>query len=148
MGAIESWTPEQKREFMHNFLEYVEIYPEALDNGRLVKRIRFKIPVSVDGGQTYSRTIDLDDDTPPDEGSQGGGGPLPPIGPYDNGDFPIGDILPSDGVDLQTANVLPNQDTGFLVTESSLVSVRLHRGSLRKVRVWVSKGFTVTVPVV
>ena len=31
------------------------------------------------------------------------------------------------------------------VTESSLVSVRLHRGSFRKVRVWVSKGFTVTV---
>ncbi len=145
MGAIESWTPEQKREFMHNFLEYVEIYPEALDNGRLVKRIRFKIPVSVDGGQTYSRTIDLDDDTPPDEGSQGGGGPLPPIGPYDNGDFPIGDILPSDGVDLQTANVLPNQDTGLPVTESSLVIVRLHRGLFRKTRVCVSSGFTVTV---
>ena len=33
---------------------------------------------------------------------------------------------------------------GFPVTESSLVSVRLHRGSFRKVRVWVSKGFTVT----
>lgn len=73
MESIESWTPEQKREFMHNFLEYVEIYPEALDNGRRVRRIRFKIPVSVGGGRTYGRTIDLDDGTPPDEG------PLPPV---------------------------------------------------------------------
>jgi len=133
MGSIESWTPEQKREFMHNFLEYVEIYPKALDDGRLVRRIRFKIPVSVDGGMTYSEVVDLDggDDGPAEGGPPDGGGhPLPPIVPYDDGDFPIGDILPSDGVDLQTANVLPNQETGFPETESRFVKVRLHRGSL------------------
>lgn len=129
MGAIESWTPEQKREFMHNFLEYVEIYPKALENGRLVRKIRFKIPVSLDG-QTYSRTIDLDDDDPTDDGPQGGGGPLPPIGPDDDGDFVLDDILPSDGINLQTANTLTNQETGLPVTESSFVRVRLHMGSL------------------
>ena len=98
MGSIESWTPEQRREFMHNFLECVEIYPKALDDGRLVRRIRFKIPVSVDGGMTYGEVVDLDgDDDGPAEGGppDGGGPPLPPIVPYDDGDFPIGDILPS-----------------------------------------------------
>ena len=153
MESIESWTPEQKREFMHNFLEYVEIYPKAQDGGRLVKRIRFKIPVSVDGGLTYGRDVDLDDDgdgdTPPDGNPPDGGGQLPPIGPCEDGDFPIGDVLPSDGVDLQaadalpdrdtppsdgvdlqTAEAVPNQGTGFPETESLLVRVRLHRGSL------------------
>ena len=35
--------------------------------------------------------------------------------------------------------------TGLPVTESSFVMVREQSGSLRKVNVWVSRGFTVTV---
>lgn len=135
MGSIASWTPEQKREFMHNFVVYVEIYPKPLPNGRLVRNIRVKIPVSIDGGRTYSDLIDLDHDgddgTTPEGGPPDGGGhPLPPIAPCDDEDFPLGDILPADGVNLQTADVLPNPDTGFPVTESNFVRVRLHMGSL------------------
>lgn len=153
MGAIGSWTPEQKRELMHNFLEFVEIYPEASDGGRLVRRVRFKIPVSVDGGLTYGRTVDLDGDDgdiPPEGGpSDGGGHPLPPIVPYDDGDFPIEDILPSDGLDLRAAEAVPDRDIpspdgkdprtacavpnpgiGFPVMRSNFRRVKLHRGSL------------------
>lgn len=95
MGAIESWPAEQRRALLHNFLEYVEIYPQPLPDGRLVRKIRFKFPVSVDGGLTYSKDIDMDnnDDTPPEGGPPDGGSPLPPITPYDDSDLPIDDIL-------------------------------------------------------
>ena len=115
MGSIGSWPPEQLRAFLHNFIERIEIYPQTLPGGRMVRRIRFKFPVSVDGGLTYSEVVDLDDDddTPPEGGPPDGGGhPLPPIAPYDDdGDFPIGDVLPLDDGILQTSEVLPNPNT-------------------------------------
>ena len=115
MGSIGSWPAEQLRAFMRNFLEYVEIYPTPLPDGRLVKSIRFKFPVSVDGGLTYSDIVDLDSDdddgTPPDGGPPDGGGhPLPPIAPYDDGDFPINSILPPDGNGFLAERRLPNPE--------------------------------------
>lgn len=99
MGSIESWPPEQLRAFMHNFVEHIEVYPQALPDGRMVRSIRFKFPVSVDGGLAYGEVVDLDHDdddgTRPEGGlPDGGGHPLPPIAPYGDGDFPINDILP------------------------------------------------------
>lgn len=120
VGSLESWSPEQLRVFMHNFLVYIEIYPEPRPDGQLVKKIRVKIPVSVDGGRTYSDIINLDrdggDGAPPEEGPPDGGGhPLPPIAPHGDGDFLIEDVLPLDGGGilkpdgvLQTGDALPN----------------------------------------
>ena len=112
MGTIESWPAEQLRAFLHNFLVYVEIFPQPLPGGRMVRKIRFKFPVSVDGGMTYSEVVDLDDGTTPDGGPpSGGGGPLPPITPTDDSDFQIDGILPLDGGDFMSDNVLPNPST-------------------------------------
>lgn len=117
MGEIESWPAEQQRALLHNFLEYIEIYPQPLSDGRLVKKIRFKFPVSVDGGLTYSEVVDMDngDDTPPEGGPPDGGHPLPPIAPYDDGNFPIDDILPLDDGSLQATDVLPNPNSDMML---------------------------------
>ena len=78
----------------------------------MVRKIRFKFPVSVDGGLTYSEVVDLDDGTTPDGGPpSGGGGPLPPITPIDDSDFQIDGILPLDSGDFMSDNVLPNPST-------------------------------------
>ena len=114
MGSIKSWPAEHLRAFMRNFLEYVEIYPTPLPDGRMVKSIRFKFPVSVDGGLSYSEIVDLDGGdggTPPEGGPPDGGGhPLPPVAPYDDGDFPINDILPLDSGGFLNEGRLPNPE--------------------------------------
>ena len=35
--------------FLRDFIESVEIYPEKLDNGRMLKQINFNFPVYYDG---------------------------------------------------------------------------------------------------
>ena len=111
MGSIESWPARRLRAFLHNFLEYVEIYPQPLPGGRMVRRIRFKFPVSVDGGVTYSEVVDLDDGTTPDGDPPSGGGPQPPDAPVDDSSFRLGDILPLDDGNFLNDNVLPNPNT-------------------------------------
>ncbi len=44
-----SMTDLEKKEFYRNFLESIELYPEKLDNGRILKQINFKFPVYYDG---------------------------------------------------------------------------------------------------
>lgn len=39
----------EKKEFLRGFIESVEIYPEKLDNGRMLKQINFNFPVYYDG---------------------------------------------------------------------------------------------------
>lgn len=39
----------EKKEFLRDFIESVEIYPEKLDNGRMLKQINFNFPVYYDG---------------------------------------------------------------------------------------------------
>ena len=97
MGSIENWPAGHLRAFMHNFLEHVEVYPQPLPDGRQVKSIRFKFPVSVDGGKTYGETVDLDsgDDDETDPPSGGGGTPDPGNAPSGGGVFLTEDILPN-----------------------------------------------------
>lgn len=110
---IGSWPAERLRAFLHKFLEYIQIYPQPLPGGRMVKRIRFKFPVSVDGGVTYSEVVDMDDEgdgTPPDtDPPSGGGGPQDH--PTDDGDFRLDDILPLDDGSFMGSEVLPNPNT-------------------------------------
>ncbi len=47
----------EKKEFLRDFIESVEIYPEKLDNGRMLKQINFNFPVYYDG--EVSREINL-----------------------------------------------------------------------------------------
>ena len=42
---------------MRDFIESVEIYPEKMDNGRMLKQINFNFPVYYDG--EVSREINL-----------------------------------------------------------------------------------------
>lgn len=39
----------EKKEFLRDFIESVEIYPEKMDNGRMLKQINFNFPVYYDG---------------------------------------------------------------------------------------------------
>ena len=47
----------EKKEFLRDFIESVEIYPEKMDNGRMLKQINFNFPVYYDG--EVSREINL-----------------------------------------------------------------------------------------
>ncbi len=47
------FTDSEKKEFMNSFVERIEIYPEPLENGRILKSIKFKFPVIFDEGDTY-----------------------------------------------------------------------------------------------
>ncbi len=42
------FTDAEKKEFMNSFIERIEIYPEPLSDGRILKSIKFKFPVSFD----------------------------------------------------------------------------------------------------
>ena len=50
-------TDPEKKEFLRDFIESVEIYPEKMDNGRMLKQINFNFPVYYDG--EVSREINL-----------------------------------------------------------------------------------------
>ena len=47
----------EKKDFLRNFIESVEIYPEKMDNGRICKQLNFNFPVYYDG--EVSREINL-----------------------------------------------------------------------------------------
>lgn len=38
-----------KKECITSFVDYIEIYPEKLPDGRWVKNVRFRFPVMLDG---------------------------------------------------------------------------------------------------
>lgn len=41
----------EKKEFLRNFIDSIELYPERQDNGRILKQIDFKFPVYYDGNE-------------------------------------------------------------------------------------------------
>lgn len=41
----------EKKEFSHNFIESIELYPEKSDKGRILKQIEFKFPVCYEEGE-------------------------------------------------------------------------------------------------
>ena len=45
----EKFTEIEKKEFLHNFISSVEIYPEPLENGQILKSVEFKFPVYYKG---------------------------------------------------------------------------------------------------
>lgn len=49
IGAKTKLTDLEKKEFLRDFIESVEIYPEKMDNGRMLKQINFNFPVYYDG---------------------------------------------------------------------------------------------------
>ncbi|MCD8379122.1 MAG: recombinase family protein [Lachnospiraceae bacterium] len=57
-------TDAEKKEFLQNFIERIELYPEKQENGNILKEIYFKFPVYYGG----------DDDNSPDGNDNGPGG--------------------------------------------------------------------------
>lgn len=49
----EKATDKEKKEFMHLFLEKVEIFPEKLKNGKIIKQIHFNFPVMLEGEEIF-----------------------------------------------------------------------------------------------
>lgn len=47
----------EKKEFYHTFVERIDIYPEQTEEGRWLKRIEFKFPVSCDEDKSAKRLI-------------------------------------------------------------------------------------------
>lgn len=43
----------EKKEFLRNFIESIELYVEKQDNGRILKQIEFKFPVYYNGDEGY-----------------------------------------------------------------------------------------------
>lgn len=42
----------EKKEFMKDFINSIELYPEKMDNGSIVKQINFKFGVYYEGQET------------------------------------------------------------------------------------------------
>ena len=42
----------EKKEFMKDFINSIELYPEKMDNGNIVKQINFKFGVYYEGHET------------------------------------------------------------------------------------------------
>ena len=57
-------TPGEKREMYSNLIDRIDVFPEKRDDGRIIKSITFKFPVSYDGihgskkGNTFLYTLD------------------------------------------------------------------------------------------
>ena len=47
----DKFTDAEKKEFMNSFIERIEIYPEPLSDGRILKSIKFKFPVTFGDGE-------------------------------------------------------------------------------------------------
>ena len=45
------FTEFEKKEFLHSFIKKIEIYPEPLENGQILKSIQFRFPVYYQGNE-------------------------------------------------------------------------------------------------
>lgn len=57
----DKFTDTEKKEFMHSFVERIDIHPEELPDGRILRRIQFRFPVFFDGQEC--REIGWDSET-------------------------------------------------------------------------------------
>lgn len=55
----DQFTDAEKKEFMHSFIERIDIFEEKQDDGRFLKSIEFKFPIWFDGG--YVKSLCLTD---------------------------------------------------------------------------------------
>ena len=120
MGNIDGLSLEQQRGLLHLFFDSIEILPEPRPNGKRVRRVRFRLPISLNGAppayelDTHENYGD-DDDTPPDDDPPSGGGPKP-AGPEDSpsgGDEVPLEIDLSDRDISRAGNCVPNPMKGF-----------------------------------
>lgn len=54
------FTDAEKKEFLNSFIERVDIFPEALPSGRILRRIKFRFPVFFDGQEVQEIGWDND----------------------------------------------------------------------------------------
>lgn len=47
----DEFTEFEKKEFRHSFIKKIEIYPEPLENGQILKSIQFRFPVYYQGNE-------------------------------------------------------------------------------------------------
>lgn len=47
----------EKKEFYHTFIDSIELYSDYTEDGRLLKHIEFKFPISYDGEEDEIRLI-------------------------------------------------------------------------------------------
>lgn len=45
------FTEFEKKEFLHSFIKKIEIYPEPLENGQILKSIQFRFPIYYQGNE-------------------------------------------------------------------------------------------------
>lgn len=48
----DEFTDMEKKEFFHSFIQSIEIYPQPLENGQILKSIQFRFPVHYQGNDT------------------------------------------------------------------------------------------------
>ena len=48
----------EKKEFLNSFVESVEVYEEEQDDGRFLKRIKFRFPVFFNGEEVEELSLD------------------------------------------------------------------------------------------
>ncbi len=48
----------EKKEFLNSFVESVEVYEEEPDDGRFLKRIKFRFPVFFNGEEVAELSLD------------------------------------------------------------------------------------------
>ena len=48
----------EEKEFLNSFVESVEVYEEEQDDGRFLKRIKFRFPVFFDGEEVEELSLD------------------------------------------------------------------------------------------
>lgn len=53
------FTDAEKKEFLGSIIERVEINPEPTETGQILKKIKFRIPVSYDGNDENSTEISV-----------------------------------------------------------------------------------------
>lgn len=56
----EKFTDAEKKEFLNSFIERVNIFPEALPSGRILRGIKFRFPVFFDGQEVQEIGWDTD----------------------------------------------------------------------------------------
>lgn len=47
----EEFTEAEKKEFFNSFIQRIDIYPEPLENGQILKSIQFRFPVYYQGNE-------------------------------------------------------------------------------------------------
>lgn len=123
-------SPEGERLVMQTLIDSIQIYPEPLPSGLILKSIRLKIPLNKNGFVFSTIEMVDDDDVDNDEEDEGesSGGDIPPGGnPPTGGDSSPDDDRGPDGAPtlggglVPVQNSLPNVNTVSLYLQGNLL---------------------------